>query len=142
MRMQVLLSIHYLIKRGRDMSVFVILFLLSTHWIADFALQTGDQATKKSSSNYWLTQHLISYSAFWALALVALTLKLGRFDLGNIVGFTSITFVCHWCTDWVSSRVNKWLWDKKEIHYFFVSIGFDQLLHFFQLIITYKLIFG
>lgn len=32
------------------------------------------------------------------------------------------------------------LWEQKKVHEFFVSIGFDQLLHYIQLILTFKLL--
>jgi hypothetical protein len=48
-----------------------------------------------------------------------------------------ITFVCHTVTDYITSRINSRLWLAQRVHDFFVSIGFDQVLHYTQLYITY-----
>jgi len=34
--------------------------------------------------------------------------------------------------------INAKLWAKGDVHNFFVSIGFDQVLHYIQLFITFK----
>lgn len=53
-----------------SMATITVLSILLTHFVADFIFQTDKQATSKSSSNYWLTMHAISYSA--GLAIFAL----------------------------------------------------------------------
>ena len=80
-----------------------------------------------------------------------------------IVIFAGITFICHTITDYFTSRLNSKLWAKatywgsdemkrlypidcpenkhgKYVHNFFVSIGFDQVLHYIQLFLTYSLL--
>jgi hypothetical protein len=54
--------------------------------------------------------------------------------------FWLITFVCHTITDYFTSRLNSRLWAKGDVHNFFVSIGFDQVLHYVQLFTTYYLL--
>ena len=61
-------------------------------------------------------------------------------DNRSILWFGPITFVCHTITDYFTSRLNSKLWEKKDIHNFFVSVGFDQWLHYVQLFITYYLL--
>jgi len=51
--------------------------------------------------------------------------------------FMGITFICHTATDYFTSRVNAKLWEKGQVHNFFVSIGFDQYLHYIQLFVTF-----
>lgn len=112
------------------------------HWGSDFVLQTDKQAKGKSSSNYWLTQHVGNYTAAMTLFLGCFLLGAGKFDIFTLAVFSVITFTCHWITDYFTSRLNKRLWEKGDVHNFFVSIGFDQWLHYVQLIITYKLLIG
>jgi hypothetical protein len=57
-----------------------------------------------------------------------------------VVMFSGITFVAHTATDYVTSRINARLWEEKKVHWFFVSIGFDQFLHYTQLLLTYHLL--
>ena len=54
--------------------------------------------------------------------------------------FVIITFICHTVTDYFTSRLNSKLWAKGDVHNFFVSVGFDQVLHYAQLFLTYKIL--
>lgn len=127
------------------MNIHLVLSILFVHWIADFVVQTDRQAKEKSSNSWQLTRHVFSYTLcfFVAFALFAAYqnhighLSASSFGLTpTICFFFPITFVCHWATDYVTSRVNAMLWRDKRVHLFFVSIGFDQFLHFSQLLLT------
>lgn len=106
--------------------------LLLAHWIGDFVLQADWMALNKSKDNFALTAHC------FIVALVT-GVTAAQWLVGSSLGFwfIFITFVCHFCTDYVTSRINAKLWQAEQIHWFFVSIGFDQLLHYFQLAVTY-----
>lgn len=112
------------------------IFMLLIHWLADFALQTHKQATLKSSDNKYLTYHVGTYSLVWLLANTTIM------SFSDSLAFASITAVAHFITDYFTSRINKSLFDKKDFHNGFVSIGFDQILHYLQLYFTYKLIYS
>lgn len=98
------------------------LWFLLVHWFADFVLQTDWQAENKSKNNVALTRHVSTYSLCW--------LPLG-------ISFAAVTFVTHWLTDWVTSRINSRLYKAGKIHEFFVSVGFDQVIHYVTLALTY-----
>jgi hypothetical protein len=95
------------------------LLLLTLHWFADFVLQSDWMAINKSKNWKALCLHTLVYSLtftpFYGLA------------------FTAITFLLHTAQDAVTSRVNSKLWQANQRHWFFVSIGFDQLLHYYLL---------
>jgi hypothetical protein len=61
-------------------------------------------------------------------------------NLKILLLFPIITFIAHTITDYFTSRLNAKLWAKGNVHNFFVSIGFDQYLHYLQLFITYSLL--
>ena len=114
--------------------IFAIIFI---HWIADFVLQTHEQAVNKSTDNWYLTKHVLTYTGMW---MVFITIFLGFsneyvFD-NSVLWFLLITFVSHWITDYYTSRLNSYLWKKGDVHNFFVSVGFDQVLHYVQLFLT------
>jgi hypothetical protein len=120
------------------------LSLLLAHWVGDWLLQTDWQATNKSKSNYALLSHVGTMGVplfVWALWWY------GPTELA--VSFWLLNFVAHFATDWVTSRITSRLWFVRVIepyngpgqkfygafdvgnrHWFFVTIGFDQLLHF------------
>lgn len=112
-----------------------IVFFLIVHFLADFALQTPKQAINKSTSNKYLFYHVSTYSLSWLLAMYAYT------DIFTLsVCFTLITFVTHFLTDYVTSRMAKVFFDAEDYHNGFVVVGFDQVLHYIQLILTYMLL--
>jgi predicted membrane-bound dolichyl-phosphate-mannose-protein mannosyltransferase len=119
-----------------QINLTVVLFILFIHWVADFICQTDWQAQNKSKDNNALLTHTGIYSAIWFLPMLYLL-------PGNVYGalsFVGVTMMCHTVQDYITSRINSKLWTDKEVHWFFVSIGFDQFLHFVQLLVTYQVL--
>jgi putative Mn2+ efflux pump MntP len=109
----------------------IFLYILFVHFLADFALQTHEQATKKSTDWIYLTFHVITYSLCW---LIASYILFGVFS--TALAIFVITFFAHWITDYCTSRIGKIFWDKNDYHNGFVVVGFDQILHYIQLFLT------
>lgn len=120
------------------MNIVIILSILFLHWLSDFVLQTDSQARNKSSNWESLLGHTLVYSGVFLIATLAYGASL-QLPV-NILLFPLITFITHTAIDYYTSRVNKELWDKKNVHGFFVSVGFDQFLHVAQLLLTFKLL--
>jgi len=118
---------------------FLIIFI---HWFADFVLQTHQQASNKSKALKPLLAHTFTYSVVWLLASCLLFGYVNKgqttewYMLTSILFFL-ITFITHTITDYFTSRLNSKLWAKGDVHNFFVSIGFDQVLHYAQLFLTF-----
>mgnify|MGYP001590776618 CR=1 FL=1 len=111
-------------------SIPALLMLFWVHTIADFPLQSDTMAKNKSSSNAWLFIHVAIYaSCFWPFI----------FALGvwRTWGFITITFIAHFATDYVTSRMTTKYWKAERRHAFFVTIGVDQALHLSALVLTY-----
>jgi hypothetical protein len=102
---------------------FLILMLI--HWIADFVLQADWMAKNKSKYMIILITHCFIYAVCFSMALPA-----------KIV---FILFLTHFVIDFFSSKLNSYLYNRSR-HYFFVSIGFDQLLHLTVLYCIFKYI--
>jgi len=115
-----------------------IISIILIHWFADFVLQTDEQAKGKSKENKWLLAHTVSYSFVWFVFGVFL-IPLGILPL-EVLCFVGVTFVTHTITDYYTSRLNSKLWSEGKVHNFFVSVGFDQVLHYAQLFLTYLLL--
>jgi hypothetical protein len=96
------------------MTALLLLVLLSVHFVGDFVLQTNWQAQNKSKNWEALGRHVLVYSLCFAW-------------LG--ANFVVATFVFHFLTDAVTSRINSKLWAEKRVHGFFVGVGADQLIH-------------
>lgn len=113
-----------------------IILIITIHFIADFGLQTDEQAKGKSKDWKLLLQHTFNYSVCWVILGVSLYPSWAMFK-GFILPFAVITFICHTITDYFTSRLNAKLWSEGKTHSFFVSVGFDQVLHYVQLFGTY-----
>lgn len=118
------------------LEIFSILFI---HWVGDFVLQTDYQAKNKSKDSVVLTEHVLCYTLVWLFVL--LIYNSGVFTWESLF-FVLITFVTHYITDYFTSRLNTHLWNKRNVHNFFVSVGFDQFLHYLQLFLTFKYLFN
>lgn len=114
--------------------------IIVIHWIADFVLQTDKQAKGKSKNWSDLLEHTNNYSLLWTIIGMFYTI-ISLNTSWNWLLFGLITFIAHTITDYFTSRLNSKLWAKGDVHKFFVSIGFDQILHYVQLFFTYYLLF-
>lgn len=122
------------------MNLIEIFSILLIHWIADFVLQTDKQAKGKSKNWSDLLSHTGIYSLIWLIPSLIMFFNQTELGIIKAVSFVLITFICHTITDYFTSRLNSKLWAKGQIHNFFVSVGFDQVLHYIQLFLTYYLL--
>lgn len=109
------------------MTFYMIMSVIAVHWIADFVLQTDWQAKNKSSNNIALLLHVTTYSICLTFFAVYITINNQEFMWKEWVIANA---VLHFITDYITSRINTYLWSKGRVHDFFVSVGFDQVIHY------------
>ena len=119
-----------------SLNLIEIFSIIIIHWFSDFVLQTDKQAKGKSRNWNDLLSHTITYSAVW---IIPIGFLLGT-NPPNGFYFILITVIAHTITDYFTSRFNFYLWTKVDVHNFFVSVGFDQVLHYVQLFVTYTIL--
>ena len=121
--------------------MIVAFFIVVIHFIADFIFQAEEWATNKSKSNFALFKHVGMYTIIWAI--------LGVFIISEpfqYFTFLLVTFAAHFTTDYFTSRIVSRKFANNEygspIPNFgaFTVIGFDQVLHYGQLFLTYHLL--
>jgi len=121
--------------------MWAFIYILLVHWFADFVLQTRHMATRKSTSNYYLTLHVLIYSfatiVLWEFFFLLDSTKMTPY---TIFGSFIITFVTHWITDYITSRYTTKYFLAKKDKEFYSMIGFDQWVHAFTLFLTYNYI--
>lgn len=106
-------------------------FIIWYHFLCDFVFQTDSMAKNKSSSNIWLSKHIVTYTCL----LFGFMLPLG-YTLKSVLIYSSLNGVAHFVTDYISSRMTKKLWAQQRVHDFFVVIGADQAIHMSTLFAT------
>ena len=122
-------------------TVQIVILILIVHFLADFAMQTHDQATNKGEGksffNKWLFYHVGVYTSIWS----AVYLVLPQNDVWNDISIYSQLFlfvilvgVPHYITDWITSRIGKPFWKNQDFHNGFVVVGFDQVIHYLCLL--------
>lgn len=126
-------------------TAFIIIVI---HFIADFICQDEKWALGKSKNWNDLLSHTFTYSAVWVIPI--LFLFPGNWTtldyVINSLLFATITFVAHTITDYFTSRVTSKLYEKGKFGSsfpnlgFFTMIGFDQVLHYGQLLLTFYFI--
>lgn len=128
---------------------YQILALIIIHYIADFIFQDEKWALGKSKNLKDLLSHTFTYSYVWMLPfclLLGLANKTQTTEwyVTGTITFVIITFVCHTITDYFTSKVVSRLFRENKLGSSvpnfgaFTMIGFDQVLHYIQLIITYN----
>jgi hypothetical protein len=125
------------------MNLIEIFSIIIIHWIADFVMQDEKWALGKSKNWKDLLSHTGMYSfSFWILINIC---SIGLPYYWSFY-FMLITFICHTITDYFTSRIVSKRFAKGymggPIPNFgaFSIIGFDQVLHYVQLFITYQLL--
>ena len=118
-------------------NIWVVIAIIIIHWFADFVMQNGEDAKNKSHDINALLRHTTTYSLLW-IPLAILTLGV----MG--IAFVGITFILHTLTDYFTSKHTSKQYAKGNFGGkaprgmdFFVTIGFDQVLHYTQLVLTY-----
>ncbi len=107
-----------------DISIPIVLTILTIHFFADFVSQSHWMAINKSKSNRALLCHVTVYT----FCLITFPWKFWVFN-----------GLAHFVTDYFTSRINAHLWAKNRVHDFFVGVGFDQLVHSYTLILSWYL---
>lgn len=88
------------------------------HWLGDFVVQTDWQAKNKSRRWDALLKHVGTYTLTLCLLLPWYSWR-----------WVLVQGVLHLLIDFWTSRLNRWLWEKRGSHDFFVGVGLDQWLH-------------
>jgi hypothetical protein len=123
------------------------LLILLAHFIADFVFQTRQMAENKGKSTYWLLQHIKVYTIVLTIILIPMLLT-----ICELIIFITINGFLHYATDFSTSRLTGYFFKKAEtakmtideplrmkwMGYFWLTIGFDQLIHGYCLFLTFK----
>lgn len=106
-------------------SIADILMIVWTHFIADFILQST-----------WMSNN--KWESLKALGLHSFVYTIPFLYFGWL--FALFNGVFHFLIDGCTSKITHELYNQKAYHWFFVVIGFDQVIHMTILFFSYWLI--
>lgn len=121
-------------------SLIACISIVVLHFVADFLFQDEKWAVNKSHSIKALTLHVTMYTSIWFLFCNFYCIATGNYKMFFLV---PITFILHWIVDYFTSKVTSRLYAEKKFGSstpnlgFFSMIGFDQVLHYTQLFLTF-----
>ena len=93
-------------------------------------------AIGKSKRLQPLLAHVFTYSVVLGLFVSPYLAATVERLPDHLVLWAGVNFLSHFFQDAITSRINARLWQANERHWFFVSIGADQLLHYVTLFVT------
>ena len=111
------------------------------HWFADAVMQSEQTAINKWSNNRILFDHVFTYSA-WMAGVFSFMIGDGIWKEPLL--FFLITFVCHFITDYFTSKISHYLFTNKKYYTEPFNVGgfsiicLDQILHVIQLLGTFN----
>lgn len=127
--------------------LYIMGFILFSHWVSDFILQTHYMASNKSSNFKVLLSHVGLYSVSMFI-MMAVSVFLYGYEFSSLAITLMIMLwaifngLLHLGTDFITSRVTSRLYQNKDFHNFFVVIGLDQFLHYIVLFYSWVYIVG
>lgn len=125
--------------------LYFILGMSITHFLGDFVFQSNWMAQNKSKNPEALMLHVLAYLAALAVGMLVcvifFTTMTPEEAFFYFIGFLIVNGLLHFLIDDTTSRVTATLYEAKDIHNFFVVVGFDQFLHQLCLFTTSYLFF-
>lgn len=118
--------------------ISVVVGILVSHYISDFLMQTSWMALGKSKRLLPLIAHIFMY--------ITIMTFLTTFYINPVFSILALKWMAlngltHFFIDFITSRIGSKLWAKQKTTYFFWNLGFDQLLHYVILFLTYYWMF-
>lgn len=109
-------------------------FLLLLHFVADFIFQHRWMANNKSHNQLALLSHILVYGTVLTTGLYFVMPE--SVPLSVFIMFIAFNLVAHYITDAITSKITSFFFKKQQIYLFFVTVGFDQLIHSCTLILS------
>jgi len=123
------------------LSILLIVGILFSHFVADFACQSDKMKKDKSANNDVLLSHVLVYTAVLFVLTFVSMFAVTAVAWDYLLYWAVLNGALHFIVDYFTSRATTKLWAKGDTHNFFLVIGFDQFLHSTTLIGTFIWLF-
>lgn len=117
-----------------------LIFLFVAHFVGDYLLQSDEIAKKKSKCFKSLFIHIsFIFISFFVINLIYLKIFGGYNSYLDFIKIPLLNSVIHLVIDFFTSKWASKLYSK-NVHYYYVILGFDQLLHYLTVLLLIKFI--
>lgn len=113
---------------GLTLSQFLIfgaIYILFSHFVADFLFQNDKMGNNKGKSIKWLSIHVATYTTVLYLLMLIPFHAFGT----DLLKWVVLNGAIHWCVDFCTSKITGYFYSKQKYRWFFHTIGLDQFLH-------------
>ncbi len=97
-------------------------------------------AQNKSHNQFALLMHVLVYGVVLATGLYFMMPK--DVELMFFGMYIAFNVSAHGFVDMITSKITSYLYQKQRLYFFFVTIGFDQLIHTCTLIASFQMFFN
>ena len=119
-----------------------IIFMLLAHLIGDFFLQSQYMSENKSKNVGVLFVHVLFYTiTIFTVTFLYIIISKEYQMIFMLTTYYILNGILHFIIDFITSKITSRLYKQNKLHWFFVTIGCDQTLHFICLFGTYILLF-
>jgi hypothetical protein len=120
----------------------LIALMILGHWLGDFVLQSEETAVVKHKDLNLQCIHALTYSLAWIpIGFLVMWFGLLPISVVQIFLFYGITALSHLIIDLTISKLGYKYFHNNNPNSFLGIMHVDQLLHYLQLFLTYKLLF-
>lgn len=120
--------------------IYVLIAIMFAHFIADFQFQSRWMAENKSSNWLALCIHIGAYMGILFLYFFWMSVVIGHGSITKMIQYVVLNGILHFATDAITSRLTTRFYKAQNMHAFWVTIGFDQFVHFTCLALTLPII--
>ena len=124
------------------LTFILILIMIIGHWLGDFTFQSPNLVANKHKNFSQQCTHALVYGSVWlVIGILLFVFGLPGLNLISIFLFFGITVLTHLLVDETVSKFGyKYLYNDNPNDFLGV-MHIDQLLHYLQLYLTFKLLF-
>ena len=123
-----------------DLWLICLMFMLFTHWIADFVIQ-GDDIVRGTAGVNYITEHCLKYAVAFPAGAWFTSLFLLDASFNAFLIFSLINVLTHTLIDLFAIPLASGFFKKKNIRNGSISLALDQLLHSIVIISSFYLCF-
>ena len=121
-----------------DITLLCLVFMLFTHWIADFVIQ-DDEIVKGTANIYYIVEHCAKYAVVFPAGAWLVWFAMMDANFESWAWFSIINVVTHAIIDWFTIPLASGYFKRANSKDGSINLAFDQFLHTAVLVTSFIL---